>query len=268
MTTDGLTYRMLAVGPGLGGAARRRRHQGAPRVARAQPGHLLRRPPGRAAAEGGGVGPLRAELPRHRRPRRRRAARSPSTASASATTPGASATGPGSTSGTGSPGFLTDGRALQPLRGAHATTTPPRSTASCTAPTATTTSWPSTGSCDRADDGGAASYRMTLTTDDRRRPSTSPASGPVPSVPVRPAPDQPAVVHETPMRLDWPTAWPATASTSTSSPSSIDDRRPRRASPTGPATTERPAGGPADGGTRPRRRRRRAASRSRRSPSC
>ena len=45
MSTDGLTYRMLAVGAGVGGAARRRRRQGPPRVARPEPGHLLRRPP-------------------------------------------------------------------------------------------------------------------------------------------------------------------------------------------------------------------------------
>ena len=57
------------VGAGVGGAARRRRRQGAPRVARAQPRHLLRRPPHRPPPEGRGVGPLRAELPGHRRPR-------------------------------------------------------------------------------------------------------------------------------------------------------------------------------------------------------
>ena len=54
---------------------------------------------------------------------------------------------------------------------------------------------------ERAEDGGAASYRMTLTTA---------AGGSLgvegtragPSVPVRPAAEQPAVVHETPVRLD------------------------------------------------------------------
>jgi hypothetical protein len=54
---------------------------------------------------------------------------------------------------------------------------------------------------ERADDGGAASLRMTLrTASGTTLALTGERAGS--SVPVRPAPDQPAVVHETPIRLD------------------------------------------------------------------
>jgi hypothetical protein len=55
-------------------------------------------------------------------------------------------------------------------------------------------------SLERADDGGAASFQMTLTTDGGTSFTVSGerAGG---TVPVRPAADQPAVVHETPVRL-------------------------------------------------------------------
>jgi len=53
----------------------------------------------------------------------------------------------------------------------------------------------------RADDGGAATYQMTLTTASGATLSvTGERAGA--SVPVRPAEDQPAVVHETPVRLN------------------------------------------------------------------
>jgi hypothetical protein len=54
---------------------------------------------------------------------------------------------------------------------------------------------------DRAEDGGADRYRLTLTTASggSLRVEGERAGS---SVPVRPAPDQPAVVHETPVRLD------------------------------------------------------------------
>lgn len=53
----------------------------------------------------------------------------------------------------------------------------------------------------RADDGGAATYQMTLTTTSGATLSvTGERAGA--SVPVRPAEDQPAVVHETPVRLN------------------------------------------------------------------
>jgi hypothetical protein len=54
---------------------------------------------------------------------------------------------------------------------------------------------------ERSDDGGAATYRMTLRTDSGTTVAVAGerAGG---SVPVRPAPDQPAVVHETPMQLE------------------------------------------------------------------
>jgi hypothetical protein len=51
------------------------------------------------------------------------------------------------------------------------------------------------------DDGGAARYQMTLATADGGTLSVT-AERAGSSVPVRPAADQPAVVHETPMRLD------------------------------------------------------------------
>jgi hypothetical protein len=53
----------------------------------------------------------------------------------------------------------------------------------------------------RGDDGGASTYHLTATT---VAGTTLTVSGERAgfSVPVRPAPDQPAVVHETPMRLD------------------------------------------------------------------
>ena len=53
----------------------------------------------------------------------------------------------------------------------------------------------------RADDGGADTYRLTLTTTSGATLKISGERGGS-SVPVRPAPDQPAVVHETPVRLD------------------------------------------------------------------
>jgi hypothetical protein len=52
----------------------------------------------------------------------------------------------------------------------------------------------------RADDGGAANYQLTLTTAAGTVLTVAGARAGA-SVPVRPAPDQPAVVHETPMRL-------------------------------------------------------------------
>ena len=51
----------------------------------------------------------------------------------------------------------------------------------------------------RADDGGAATFQMTLTTAGRSFVVTGERAAT--TVPVRPAPDQPAVVFETPMRL-------------------------------------------------------------------
>jgi hypothetical protein len=53
----------------------------------------------------------------------------------------------------------------------------------------------------RADDGGASSYQLTLTTASGATLAVTGERGGF-SVPVRPAPDQPAVVHETPVRLD------------------------------------------------------------------
>ena len=53
----------------------------------------------------------------------------------------------------------------------------------------------------RSDDGGAESYRMTLATADGTA-LTVEGERAGSSVPVRPAPEQPAVVHETPVRLD------------------------------------------------------------------
>jgi hypothetical protein len=54
---------------------------------------------------------------------------------------------------------------------------------------------------EQADDGGAASYRVTLTmTTGDTLSITGERAGQ--SIPVRPAADQPAVVHETPVRLD------------------------------------------------------------------
>jgi hypothetical protein len=52
----------------------------------------------------------------------------------------------------------------------------------------------------RAEDGGAESYRMTLTSADGATLSVAGERAGT-SVPVRPDPDQPAIVHETPMRL-------------------------------------------------------------------
>jgi hypothetical protein len=54
---------------------------------------------------------------------------------------------------------------------------------------------------DQADDGGAAGYRMTLSTASGGTLAVT-ATRAGSSVPVRPAPDQPAVVHETPVRID------------------------------------------------------------------
>ena len=52
----------------------------------------------------------------------------------------------------------------------------------------------------QADDGGAASYELTaITASGARLSVVGERAGS--SVPVRPAPDQPAVVHETPVRL-------------------------------------------------------------------
>jgi hypothetical protein len=53
----------------------------------------------------------------------------------------------------------------------------------------------------RADGGGASTYRVTLTTATGASLTITGERGGF-SVPVRPAPDQPAVVHETPMRLE------------------------------------------------------------------
>jgi hypothetical protein len=53
---------------------------------------------------------------------------------------------------------------------------------------------------ERHEDGGASSYRMTLTTATGQALSVE-GERAGPSVPVRPAEDQPAVVHETPVRL-------------------------------------------------------------------
>lgn len=53
---------------------------------------------------------------------------------------------------------------------------------------------------ERADDGGAASYRLVLTLADGRQLSITGARGGG-SIPVRPAADQTVIVHETPMTL-------------------------------------------------------------------
>jgi hypothetical protein len=56
-------------------------------------------------------------------------------------------------------------------------------------------------SLERSDDGGAATVALTLTTTDGTSLHITGARAGT-SVPVRPADDQPAVVHETPIRLD------------------------------------------------------------------
>jgi hypothetical protein len=53
----------------------------------------------------------------------------------------------------------------------------------------------------RADDGGASTYTLTVTTASGATLTVSGERGGL-SVPVRPDPNQPAVVHETPVRLD------------------------------------------------------------------
>ena len=97
-------------------------------------------------------------------------------------------------------GFLADGRAFN-LFEVLTTTTTRRSTASCRTADGTSTWWPPTATCVRSTDGGAERLTLTPRPADggHELPVTGERAGA--SIPVRPAADQPVIVHETPMRL-------------------------------------------------------------------
>ena len=199
MSTDGLTYRMLESGQAWAVQLADGDDQGAPRVARPQPGDLLRRPPGRPAARR-----------RWRGATTSRAAGSPATSW--------SAGAPIAFDGFGQrdhcwgfrhwaglhqwhwvTGFLTDGRGFN-LFEVHTHDDATTVNGFVHGPDGDEYVTAVDRVLIRAADGGAASYRLTLTTadgatlDDRRRAGRR--------VGARAAgPDQPAVVHETPMRL-------------------------------------------------------------------
>ena len=177
---------------------------------------------------------------------RRRAHHRRSTGSASATTRGGSGTGPGLHQWHWVTGFLTDGRAFN-LFEVHTHDDATTVNGFVHGPDGDDYVTAVDRVLDRADDGGAATLRMTLTTasgatlavtGERAGASVPGAAGP------RPARRRPRDADPARRRR----RGRATASTSTSSPSSIDRRRPRRPGGLARAGSRRRAGcGPTAG---------------------